>query len=252
MRLTTQIPTNILKSLQQPAQDELPASASSQLDVILNCIHDHAIVFLDLNGNITSWNIGAEKVKGFTEAEIIGRNFACFFAAEDVANHLPQNALAAARDTGRYEAQGWRFRKNGDRFWANVLIHPAHDKQGHISGFVKITRDITLQHQLDMLREDYNQAQKQEMMGQLTGGVAHDFNNLLTVIEAGHQLVTKYSGDARISRVLEVNKVAIDKSRKLIAQLLAFSRKQVLKPVATNINDTISVFDVLDRKSGWR
>jgi nitrogen-specific signal transduction histidine kinase/CheY-like chemotaxis protein len=130
-----------------------------------------------------------------------------------------------------------------------VTVHPVHDRYNYITGFVKIVRDITLQHQIEVLREDYYQAQKQEMIGQLTGGVAHDFNNLLTVIEAGHQLVGKYTGDARIVRVLEVNKVAIDKSRKLISQLLAFSRKQVLKPVSTDINDTVSVFDVLIEKA---
>jgi PAS domain S-box-containing protein len=250
MKPTTHVPINILRSLQKPEPvDDCPTSAISQLDVILNCIYDHAIFFLDLSGNITSWNIGAERVKGFTEAEIIGRNFSCFYTAEDVADQLPRKSLAAACDAGRFEAQGWRLRKNGDRFWANVLIQPIRDRLGKITGFVKITRDITLQHQLDLLKEDYNQSQKQEMLGQLTGGVAHDFNNLLTVIEAGHQLVARYSSDTRIGRVLEVNKVAIEKSRKHIAQLLAFSRKQVLKPVATNINDTVSLFDVLIEKA---
>jgi PAS domain S-box-containing protein len=249
MKTTPEMP-RILKSLQRPSpEDEAPAAASAQLDVILNSIYDHAILSLDLQGNITSWNIGAEKVKGFTEAEIIGRNFSCFYSAEDVAGQLPQQALATARNTGRFEAQGWRLRKNGDRFWADVLIHPIHDRSGKITGFVKITRDITLQHKLAILKEDYHQSQKQEVIGQLTGGVAHDFNNLLTVIEAAQQLVAKYSDDPRISRVLEINKVALDKTRKLIAQLLAFSRKQVLKPAATNVNDTISIFDVLIEKA---
>jgi PAS domain S-box-containing protein len=247
---TTPNITRILKSLQRPAPDDAaPPGASTQLDLILNCIHDHAILSLDVEGNITSWNVGAENVKGFTESEILGRNFACFYIAEEVAAGLPQQALATARDTGRFSAQGWRLRKNGDRFWADILIHPIRDKQGLVTGFVKITRDITLQHQLDILKEDYHQAQKQEVIGQLTGGVAHDFNNLLTIIEAGHQLVAKYSDDARITRVLEINKIALDKSRKLIAQLLAFSRKQVLKPVATNVNETISLFDVLIEKA---
>jgi PAS domain S-box-containing protein len=250
MRTTAQMPINILKSLQKSEpNDDSPAKVTAQLDVILNCIYDHAILFLDLEGNITSWNVGAEKVKGFTEAEIIGRNFSCFYSDEDIASGQPQKALAVARDSGRYEVQGWRLRKNGERFWADILIHPVHDRLGGITGFVKMTRDITLQHHLDILKEDYAQSQKQEMIGQLTGGVAHDFNNLLTVIEAGHQLVAKYSDDRRISRVLEVNKVALDKSRRLIAQLLAFSRKQVLKPAATNINDTISLFDMLIEKA---
>lgn len=245
MKTTTHMPMNILKSLQKPETADDASCANAQLDIILNGIYDHAIFFLDLAGNITSWNIGAEKVKGYTEAEIIGRNFSCFYTAEDVADQLPQKSLYTARDTGRFEAEGWRVRKNGDHFWADILLYPVRDGLGKINGFVKITRDITPQHQLDMAKEEYVQLQKQEIIGQLTGGVAHDFNNLLTVIEAGHQLIAKYSGDTRISRVLEVNKVALDKSRKLIAQLLAFSRKQVLKPVPTNINDTISLFDLL-------
>ncbi len=249
MKSTPNMPT-ILKSLQKSSPtDHASGVSSTPLDVILNCIEDQSILFLDIDGNITSWNIGAEKVKGFTEAEIIGRNHACFYNAEDVAAGLPQKALAAARATGRFETQDWRMRKNGDRFWADIRIHPIRDSLGITTGFVKITRDLTLQHHLEILKEDLNQSQKQEMIGKLTGGVAHDFNNLLTVIEAGHQLVAKYSSDSRISRVLEVSKIAIDKNRKLIAQLMAFSRQQVLKPAATNINDTISVFDVLIEKA---
>jgi PAS domain S-box-containing protein len=250
MRATTRVPANILKTLQNCSRGaELSERETSQLDVILNCIYDHAIVFLDLDGNITSWNVGAEKMHGSTEAESIGSSFSCFYVPEDIAGQLPLKALTDARANGRYQGQSWRLRKNGDRFWADVLIHSVYGQHKDITGFVTITRDITLQHQLDLLKEDSQQIQKQELIGQLTGGVSHDFNNMLTVIEAGHQLVAKYSDDARISRVLEVNKVAIDKSRKLLAQLLAFSRKQMLKPVATNINDTISVFDMLIEKA---
>ena len=231
------------------AYGDLPPSAASSLEVILDCIHDHAILSLDLEGHVQTWNIGAEKLKGYTGAEIIGQHFSCFYAPEDIAALLPERGLAGARHAGKYEEQGWRIRKTGERFWANATIQPVHDRNGTATGFVKIVRDITQQRQLEALREDRYQSQKQEVIGQLTGGVAHDFNNLLTVIEAGHQLVAKYSGDTRIARVLEVNKVAIDKSRRLISQLLAFSRKQLLKPVATDINETVSVFDVLIEKA---
>jgi PAS domain S-box-containing protein len=230
------------------SRDNLPAAASS-LEIALNSIQDHAILRLDIEGHILAWNTGAEKLKGYDEAEMLGRHFSLFYPAEDVATEMPQRCLAEARAEGKFTGQGWRVRKNGERFRADIVIHPVHTEAGELTGFVEVVRDVTLQHQLEALREEYHQAHKQEMIGQLTGGVAHDFNNLLTVIEAGHQLVGKYTADSRIARVLEVNKVAIDKSRKLISQLLAFSRKQILKPVATDINATVSVFDVLIEKA---
>jgi len=225
----------------------LPADAASAMEITLNCIQDYAILRLDLEGHVQSWNAGAEKLTGYTEDEILGRHFSLFYPAEDVAAGVPDRCLGQARMGRKFTGQGWRVCKNGERFWADIVIHQLHTETGGLAGFVKIVRDATLQHHGS--REDYHQSHKQEMIGQLTGGVAHDFNNLLTVIEAGHQLVSKYSDDSRVARVLEVNKVAIDKSRRLISQLLAFSRKQILNPVSTDINDTISVFDVLIEKA---
>jgi PAS domain S-box-containing protein len=87
------------------ASSNLPASASSSLEVILNCIHDHAILSLDLEGHVQTWNVGAEKLFGFTEAEIIGQHFSCFCTPEDV-TAPPDATLAEARNTGTYEGQG--------------------------------------------------------------------------------------------------------------------------------------------------
>ena len=98
---------------------------------------------LDEDGFVTSWNSGAERIKGYGSVDIIGKHFSCFFTAEDRASRLPDRILAEARAAGRYEAEGWRVRKDGSRFWANAIVTPVRDEQGDLIGFAKITRDIS-------------------------------------------------------------------------------------------------------------
>src|SRR5581483_11942069 len=137
-------------------------------------------------GNITNWNSGAVRIKGYTEDEIVGRHFSQFYTPEDQAKEVPARALATAAREGRYEAEGWRVRKDGTRFWASVVLDRISDAKGDVIGFAKITRDITERREgeqrLEAAREQLYQSQKMDAVGQLTGGVAHDFNNLLTII----------------------------------------------------------------------
>ncbi|MBE1161825.1 PAS domain S-box protein [Dyella acidiphila] len=110
--------------------------------LLVRSVTDYAIFMLDAEGYITSWNIGAEKIKGYSEAEILGQHFSRFYTTEDRADGIPQLALARALHDGRYEAEGWRVRKDGTRFWANVVIDPVWD-QDNLVGFAKVTRDAT-------------------------------------------------------------------------------------------------------------
>ena len=110
--------------------------------LLVGSIVDYAIYMLDLQGNVTNWNRGAERIKGYSAEEIVGQNFSRFYTPEDRAQNLPAQALATAVREGRYEAEGWRIRKNGSRFWASVVIDPIFDK-GSLIGFAKITRDVT-------------------------------------------------------------------------------------------------------------
>ncbi|OOG41630.1 hypothetical protein B0E51_06705 [Rhodanobacter sp. C05] len=110
--------------------------------LLVGSIVDYAIYMLDPEGNITNWNRGAERIKGYQAKEIVGKNFSCFYTAEDRAQNLPARALATALREGRYEAEGWRVRKDGSRFWASVVIDPIFD-EGSLIGFAKITRDAT-------------------------------------------------------------------------------------------------------------
>ena len=118
-------------------------SDAHRLQLLVDAIVDYAIYMLDLNGHVVSWNSGAARLKGYTTEEITGRNFAVFYTPEDRANGLPRKALQTARETGRFDAEGWRVRKDGSRFWALVVIDAIRDEAGEIIGFAKVTRDIT-------------------------------------------------------------------------------------------------------------
>jgi PAS domain S-box-containing protein len=167
------------------AQDELRAR-ERQFRLLVNGVTDYALYMLDPNGIVTSWNAGAERIKGYAASEIIGQHFSRFYTASDRAAGLPARALQTAAAEGRFEAESWRVRKDGTLFWANVIVDPIFDDEGRLVGYSKITRDITERHEAQRAVQESQlqiaQMQKMEALGQLTGGVAHDFNNLLMVV----------------------------------------------------------------------
>ena len=134
------------RKLKQQAQEKVAMAdldrSERDFQLLVRSVTDYAIFMLDPDGYISSWNIGAEKIKGYTEAEIIGRHFSCFYTPEDQMAGIPQLALAKAAHDGRYEAEGWRVRRDGTRFWANVVLDPVLDN-GVLIGFAKVTRDAT-------------------------------------------------------------------------------------------------------------
>jgi PAS domain S-box-containing protein len=116
---------------------------SRQFELLVKSATDYAILMLDLDGRISSWNRGAEQLKGYTEAEIIGQSMQRFYTPEDVAAGKPQELLAIARRDGHVESEGWRVRKDGTRFWADVVLSAIRDENGELIGYGKITRDLT-------------------------------------------------------------------------------------------------------------
>lgn len=129
------------KSLQETTQ-ALKISEERHRKMITE-IGDYAILLLDKDGNIENWNLGAHKIKGYHENEIIGKNFSRFYRPEDIEIGLPQKLLSEAKQKGCARQEGWRLRKDGSKFWANVTITAIHDEQNEILGFSKITRDLT-------------------------------------------------------------------------------------------------------------
>ena len=111
--------------------------------LLVESLNDYAIVMLDPGGYVASWNAGAERFKGYRAAEIVGKHFSCFYPADAVQRGLPEQELKAAAKDGRFEGEGWRVRKDGKQFWANVIISALRDKDGTLRGFAKVTRDLT-------------------------------------------------------------------------------------------------------------
>ncbi|GAA2178355.1 hypothetical protein GCM10009847_08170 [Leucobacter tardus] len=111
---------------------------------LVDAVEDYSIYLLSPSGIVQTWNRGAQRIKGYAAAEIVGRSFATFFSDEDRAHGEPEQILAAARAHGRFETEGWRVRKNGSRFWAHVTVNAVTDEQGVFIGFAKITRDVTV------------------------------------------------------------------------------------------------------------
>lgn len=233
------------------------ARSEEQFRLLIQGVTDYAIYMLDPEGRISSWNAGAERIKGYSPAEIIGEHFSRFYTDEDRAAGLPAIGLATAAREGRFEREGWRVRKDGTRFWANVVIDAIRDPAGSLTGFAKVTWDITerleSQRQLEQAREALFQSQKLEAIGQLTGGVAHDFNNLLMIILSSLELMRKrLSPDPAAALLLLDNAVqAAQRGATLTKRMLAFARRQDLKIEAVDIAELVrGMTDLLRRSLG--
>jgi len=234
---------------------EVEAAELRRYRLLVNAVTDYAIYMLDPNGRITSWNPGASRLKGYEEAEILGEHFSRFYIDEDRAAGLPTLALAAAAKDGRFEGEGWRVRKDGSRFWANVIVDPIRNPAGELVGYAKITRDLTerreAQLSLEKSREVLFQSQKTEAIGQLTGGIAHDFNNLLTAIIGSLEIARRRATDPTVIRLVDNALSAAERGSSLTHRMLVFARRQELKSQPVDIVALVhGMADLLERSLG--
>ncbi|MBV4500482.1 two-component system sensor histidine kinase NtrB [Pseudomonas shirazensis] len=220
-------------STDHPDQSEMTANRYEQL---VQSVVDYAIYMLDPSGHVVSWNAGAERIKGYKAAEIIGQHFSVFFTPEDCAQDRPEQILREALENGVAQDEGWRVRQDGTQFWALAALDVVRDEQGQIIGLAKVTRDITDRResalQLDAVRAQLFQAQKLEALGQLTGGLAHDFNNLLTIILSSARMASSSQDPQRVQRLLEHIIDAGQRGTQLTQQLLSFARHRQLSSVS--------------------
>ncbi len=228
------------------AQEALRES-EERFKMLVQGVTDYAIYMLSPRGEVTNWNAGARRIKGYEHDEVVGTHFSRFYTDEDRARGAPGFALSEATAKGRFEAEGWRVRKDGTKFWAHVVLDAIHAESGELAGFAKITRDITERRaaaqELEKAKEAMFQSQKLEAIGKLTGGVAHDFNNLLSVITNGLDLLRNSVKDQAGANLISSMEKAALRGASLTQQFLTFARQQPVTPEPRELNRVITAFE---------
>jgi PAS domain S-box-containing protein len=240
-------------------QEKALFESEQRFRMLVQGVKDAAIYMLDTEGRVTNWNAGAEAIKGYTAAEIVGQHFSRFYTGEDRANGEPKRALETALREGKYEREAWRVRKDGSLFWAHVLLDPIFNEAGEHVGFAKITRDATerkkAQEELEETRAELAQSQKLQALGELAGGVAHDFNNVMTVILGAADFLRRrpnLPADKRQQYVEAIYESGVRATR-LTDQLLAFGRRRPVRNEVVDVNASIDALsEMLSRTLGSR
>jgi PAS domain S-box-containing protein len=210
---------------------------------VIQGVTDYAIFMLDRSGYITNWNVGAQRIHQYSAPEIVGEHFSRFYTEEEQQRGEPARALQLAAYEGKCAVEGWRVRRDKSLFWASAVIEAVRDEVGTLAGFVKITRDMTerreAQASLERAQEQLAQSQKMEALGQLTGSIAHDFNNLLMIVSGHAQLLRRRLSDPKHLQAIDAVHSAANRGESLTRQLLAFSRRQPLNPVITDLRERV-------------
>jgi PAS domain S-box-containing protein len=242
----------------QVAQQRL-LNSERRFRLLVEAVVDYSIFQLDPQGFIATWNAGAQRIKGYAAHEVIGSHFSCFYTQEDQEVGLPAKALRAAKERGKYEAEGWRVRKGGTQFWASVVIDPIWGDDQELLGFAKVTRDITerMQAQLALkaTQEQLAAAQKMEAVGQLSGGIAHDFNNLMMIVLGNLETAQRNATQENptLQRSITNAMRGAQRASALTSRLLAFSRRQPLNPKRIDVNQFLrGSVEFLQRSLGER
>jgi PAS domain S-box-containing protein len=191
--------------------EEALRQSEERFRLLIDAVQDYAIFMLDPEGIVASWNLGAERIKGYSREEIIGRHFSHFFTDEDRAAGKPWEELATARRTGRAEVEGWRVKKNGDRFWARVVLTAVNDDDGHLRGFAKVTQDLSERRHV----QDLEKAAKN--VNEFIAMLAHELRNPLAPIRSAVMVMAKAPYD---TATLEAMRQTIDRQSAQLARIV--------------------------------
>ena len=200
-------------------QDEEVRHSEERLRLMIEAVQDYAIFMLNPDGRVASWNAGAARISGYEADEIIGQHFSRFYPPERIAAGWPDHELEQARLTGRFEDEGWRLRKDGSRFWANVVITAVHDEAGELRGFAKVTRDLTERRRIETLEKEGKQ------ISEFLAMLGHELRNPLAPIRNAVAVMgAKGTADPTTSWAREVIERQVAHLSRLVDDLLDVGR----------------------------
>lgn len=212
------------------------AASEERFHMMVDCVKDYAIFMLTPTGEVATWNAGAKQIKGYDAHEIVGQHFSRFYPDEAVRAGRCEHMLRTASEAGRVEDEGWRVKKDGSRFWANVVITRVLDKNGQLIGFTKVTRDLTERRKLEEERiarvraesELAEQRKLDELREQLLGVVGHDLRGPLGALSMAVNLMMKRGNlpDAEMKTAALIARNG-DRMSKMVSQLLDFTRARL-------------------------
>ncbi|MFL5741885.1 MAG: PAS domain S-box protein [Flavisolibacter sp.] len=239
-------------------KDEALRQSEERNRLLIEQVKDYGIFMLDDKGRIVSWNEGAKRIKGYTEEEIIGKYFSIFYTEEDIRNGKPPYELKVARKEGKYEEEGWRVRKDGSLFWANVVITAIYNKERALIGFAKVTRDLTERKESEKALKDSYQSYRRlaielkatneqlmhanEELEQFTSIVSHDLQEPVRTIKSFLQLIQiklSASQDEDLKNYIQKAVNSSNRMKELILNLLHYSQlgKDELSTEDVNVQD---------------
>lgn len=216
---------------------------ADQLRLLVAGVKDYAIVILDRDGHVTGWNAGAERIKGFTEAEIVGQHFSRFYTEEDVVAGVPGHVLRTAEKEGSYEGEGWRIRKDGSRFWASLLVTPLVDEDGELRGFGKLVRDVTDRREAELERD--------RLMAELAEAARTDaLTGLLNRRAWKEELDREMTRAARYETSLTLAMIDLDDFKRVNDELGHLKGDEILRESALAFRGAIRGSDLIARFGG--
>jgi PAS domain S-box-containing protein len=223
------------------ADSEIAAEQLTQSEecfrLLVDGVRDYAIYMLDPKGFVTTWNAGAQRIKGYHAEEIVGKHFSCFYTPEDIRTGQPVRTLAITVAAGRYEAESLRVRKDGSIFWANVLVTPLLDPEGKLYGFAKVVRDITERKEIE---QQLREKERLATLGTTAAVVAHEIGNALNGLSTSLQIMTtlietsnRY--DAGAAETIEIADREMRRLTSLLNDYRAFAKPQSLNLEPTDL-----------------